>query len=72
MGEMYNRDLKLLLELLDDIKKEIRESQSMRLHVGLIEQDKRLISETLMMYVDKVNAMATGHFPETHPVVLSE
>jgi len=72
MGEQYNRDLKLLLELMDDLKKEIRESQSMRLHVGLIEQDKRLIAETLRMYANKTDGMMTGHFPETHPTVLTE
>ena len=72
MVEMYNRDLKLLLELMDDLKTEITNSQSMRLHVGLVDKDQRRFAETLELFRDKVNAMATGDFPETHPAVLSE
>lgn len=70
MGEMYNKDLALLLDLMGDLEKEITESQSMRLHVGLISQDQRRIAETLDLLKNKVNAMETGDFPETHPAVL--
>ena len=72
MAEIYNRDLKLLLDLMDDLKTEITNSQSMRLHVGLVDKDQRRFAETLELFRDKVNAMATGDFPETHPTVLSE
>ena len=72
MPELYNRDIKLLFDLMDDLKKEIKESQSARLHVGYISTDARRMTELIQILQRKVVAAETGDFPETHPVIIPE
>ena len=70
MTELYNRDIKTLLEKLEDAMNELRECQSSRLHVGLLAFDARRLKEELNHILCHAEAVAPTDFPETHPTVL--
>ena len=70
MGELYNRDIKVILEKLEDVKQELTLSQSSRLHVGMLPFDVRRLEEELMHIADHAKAVSATDFPESHPTVL--
>lgn len=59
-----------MLDKLGDVEKELRECQSSRLHVGILNFDSRRLEEELMHIINHAKAVAATDFPETHPVSL--
>ena len=70
MTELYNRDIKSMLDKLGDVEKELRECQSSRLHVGMLSFDCRRLEEELTHIIGHAKAVTATDFPETHPTSL--
>lgn len=68
--EMYNKDVRVLMQKLDDVKRELEVSESSRLHVGLLDFDSRRLEEELAHIVAHAKALKPTDFPETHPTVV--